>query len=85
MADPGSIVPAYGLLGMNIGVGPQDQTWRINAFARNLLDEYYVTGIFRTPLDTGAAGTTPLSTIGYANIPAIDSSRTVGVKLEVNF
>jgi iron complex outermembrane receptor protein len=85
VADPGSIVPSYGLLGANVSFGPQDGPWRINVFARNLLDKYFVTGIFRTPLDTGAAGTTPLSTIGYANIPSIESSRTVGVKLEVNF
>ena len=42
-------------------------------------------GVFKTPLDAGTAGSNPLSTIGYANIPSIESSRTLGVKLEVNF
>lgn len=84
-ADPNTIVPSYGLLGGQIGYGPEDGRWRVSVFGRNLLDEYFVAGIFRTPLDSGAAGTTPLSTLGYANIPALDSSRTIGVKLELNF
>lgn len=84
-ADPNSIVPSYGLLGANVSFGPDDGRWRVSGFARNLLDEYFVTGIFKTPLDAGTAGSTPLSTVGYSNIPSIESSRTVGVKLEVNF
>ncbi|MBX3482390.1 TonB-dependent receptor [Phenylobacterium sp.] len=84
-ADPNSILPSYGLLGANISFGPEDGQWRVSAFARNLLDKYFVTGIFKTPLDSGTAGSTPLSTIGYANIPSIESSRTLGVKVEVNF
>ena len=84
-ADPNSIMPSYGLLGANVSFGPEDGRWRVSAFGRNLLDKYFVSGIFKTPLDSGAAGSTPLSTIGYANIPSIESSRTVGVKLEVAF
>jgi iron complex outermembrane receptor protein len=85
VADPNTIVPAYGLLGMNLSYGPHNGFWRINVFARNLLDQYFVTGIFKTPLDTGTAHSTPLSTIGYSNIPSIESRRTVGVKLDVKF
>ena len=50
-------------------------------FARNLLDKYFVAGIFRTPLDGGTPTSVPQSTICYSNIPALDSSRTVGVKI----
>lgn len=85
VADPNSIMPSYGLLGANIAFGPQDRSWRVNLFARNLLDKYFVTGIFKTPVDGGSAGATPPFTIGYANIPSIESSRTVGVKLEMSF
>ncbi|MDZ4372587.1 MAG: TonB-dependent receptor [Phenylobacterium sp.] len=84
-ADPNSIMPSYGLLSANIGFGPEDGSWRVSAFGRNLLDKYFVSGIFKTPIDSGTAGSTPLSTIGYANIPSIEHSRTVGVKLEVAF
>ena len=85
VADPSSIMPAYGILGANLGFGKQDGRWRVSVFARNLLNQYFVTGIFKTPLDTGTAGSTPLSTIGYSNTPSIESRRTIGAKLDVRF
>jgi iron complex outermembrane receptor protein len=85
VADPNTIVPAYGILGMNVSFGPRNEHWKVNVFARNLLDQYFVTGIFKTPLDTGTAHSNPLSTIGYSNIPSIESGRTIGVKAEVKF
>lgn len=85
VADPNSINPGYGLLGGQIGIGSADDRWRLSIFARNLLDKHFVAGIFRTPLDSGTNNSTPLSTIGYSNIPALDSSRTVGVKLSFSF
>jgi iron complex outermembrane recepter protein len=85
VADPNSIVPAYGLFNAQIGFGREDGSWRLSLFARNLFDKYYVAGIFRTPLDAGSYGSTPLSTLGYSNIPAMDSSRNIGVKLNVAF
>ncbi|HEY2751902.1 TonB-dependent receptor [Phenylobacterium sp.] len=85
VADPNSIAPAYGLMGLNISYGPHDEHWRLSLFARNLLNQYFVSGIFKTSLDSGTANSTPLSTIGYANIPSIESKRTVGVKAEMRF
>ena len=57
----------------------------VESLPAHLLDKYFVAGIFRTALDTGTANSTPRSTIGYANIPAVDSSRTIGIKLDVKF
>jgi len=85
VADLNSINPGYGLMNVEVGVGSADGRWRVSAFARNLFDKYFVAGIFRSPLDAGAANSTPLSTIGYSNIPALDSSRTIGVKLQISF
>jgi len=85
VADPNSINPGYGLLNGQLSIGRYDDRWRLSLFARNLLDKYFVAGIFRTPLDSGTDNSTPLSTIGYSNIPAMDSSRTVGVKLSYSF
>ncbi len=85
VADPNSINPGYGLLNGEIGIGRQDGRWRLSLFARNLFDKYFVAGIFRTPFDAGTYNSTPLSTLGYSNIPAMDSSRTVGVKLNFAF
>jgi iron complex outermembrane recepter protein len=85
VADPNTINPGYGLFNGEISYGPDNDRWRLSIFARNLFDKYFVAGIFRTPLDAGTYGSTPRSTIGYSNIPALDSSRTVGVKLNFNF
>jgi iron complex outermembrane receptor protein len=85
VADPNTIVKGYGLFNGEISVGREDDRWRLSLFARNLFDKYFVGGIFRTPLDAGTNNSTPLSTIGYSNIPALDSSRTVGVKLNFSF
>lgn len=85
VADINSINKGYGLLNGQISYGPADGTWRLAVFARNLLKERFVAGIFRTPFDAGSYGSNPLSTLGYSNIPALDSNRTVGVKLNVSF
>ncbi|RXZ64820.1 TonB-dependent receptor [Pelagerythrobacter rhizovicinus] len=85
VADPNSINPGYGLLNGQMSIGDSDDRWRVALFARNLLDKHFVAGIFRTPLDSGTDNSTPLSTIGYSNIPALDSSRTVGIKFSYSF
>lgn len=85
VADPNSIIPGYGLLNGQVSLGDSDDRWRVALFARNLLDKHFVAGIFRTPLDSGTDNSTPLSTIGYSNIPALDSSRTVGIKFSYSF
>ena len=83
VANPNSVQTGYGLLGMNIGFGPEDGNWKLSVFARNLLDQKFASAIFPTYLDNGAATGIPLPTQGYANVPNIESQRTVGVKLQV--
>ncbi|MCW5758190.1 MAG: TonB-dependent receptor [Phenylobacterium sp.] len=85
VADPNTLNSSYGILNAEVGYGPEDSRWRVAVFARNLLNEYFVSGIFTTPLDSGLAGTNPVSTRGYSNIPALDARRTLGVKLNVKF
>lgn len=85
VADPNSINPGYGLLNGQLSIGSADKNWTLAIFARNLLDKHFVGGIFRTPLDSGTSNSTPFSTIGYSNIPALDSQRTVGAKLSFSF
>lgn len=85
VADVNSINSGYGLLNGEIGIGQDNGRWRISIFSRNILDKYFVAGIFRTPLDAGTSNSNPLSTLGYSNIPAMDSGRTVGVKLNFSF
>lgn len=83
VANPYTIQQGYGLLGMNIGIGPEEGSWKLSVFARNLLDQKFVSAIFPTYLDNGALTGIALPTQGYANVPNIESQRTVGVKLEV--
>ncbi len=85
VADPNSINPGYGIFNGEISYGHEDGQWRVALWARNLFDKYYVAGIFRTPLDAGTYGSTPRSTLGYSNIPALDSRRSFGVKVLFNF
>ena len=85
VADANSINPGYGLLNAQLAIGSYDGRWELALWTRNLLDEHFVAGIFRTPLDSGTDNSTPLSTIGYSNIPAMDSERSVGLKLTWSF
>lgn len=85
VADPNTLNPGFGLLNAQVSLSSSDDRWKLSVFGRNLLDEYFVAGIFRTPLDAGTYNSTPLSTIGYSNIPAMDASRTFGVKLGLYF
>ena len=62
-------------LGLNVGVSPEDGAWRVGVFARNLLDEHFVSAIFPNFFDPQ----------GYAQAPAVEGRRTVGVMLDFNF
>ena len=85
VADPNTLNPGFGLLNAQLSLSSSDDRWKLSVFGRNLLDEYFVAGIFRTPLDAGTYNSSPLSTIGFSNIPAMDASRTLGVKLSLAF
>jgi iron complex outermembrane receptor protein len=85
VADANTINPGYGIVNGELSIGRPDGAWRLSVFSRNLFNKYYVAGIFRTPLDSGTYNSAPLSTIGYSNIPALDSGRTIGVKLNFSF
>lgn len=70
--DPNTIIRGYGLLGLNIGVSPDSGEWRAAMFVRNLLDEHFVNAIFPNFFDPA----------GYAQSPAVEARRTVGVMLD---
>jgi iron complex outermembrane receptor protein len=69
----GSHVGGYGVLGSRLGFGPQQGSWHVGLYGRNLLDRYFPTGFFsNAPLGTG--------TLYNAN-----ARRTVGVYLDGSF
>jgi iron complex outermembrane receptor protein len=85
VADPNTIVPAYGLLGATLGFGPADKRWRVAVFGRNLLDQYFVSGIFPSFFDDGTNTGDAHPVRGYSSIPNPEAYRTVGVRLDVRF
>ena len=73
--DPRSVVPAYGLLNANIGLGRTDGAWRLSLYGRNLLDKMYA-----APVPTGL-----FNLGGYEQVISPGAFRTVGVNLTVNW
>jgi iron complex outermembrane receptor protein len=73
--DPGTIQKAFGLLGMNIGIGAEDGRWRVGLFAINLLDKLWAAQKNPSPVTTLNPG-------GYLQYLSPDAVRTVGVTLD---
>lgn len=73
--DPNTRIPAYGVAGLNIGVGPTNGNWRIAIFARNLFDTYFVAAVASTSTDAGA----------YTNVISPEARRTVGAMFDKSF
>ena len=73
-ADPRAVVDAYGILNASLGIS--GETWRLGAYARNLLDEQFYAPYASTP---------SLNPGGYYRIVSPDAFRTVGVQLNLNF
>ncbi len=68
---------AYGLLNANIGVGPDNDTWRLSFFARNILDKHFVNRV----TGQGVYGGAGIS----VQWPSPDAERLLGVALDVKF
>jgi iron complex outermembrane recepter protein len=73
---PGSIEPAYGLLGATFGVHSKDGRYTVSVYGKNLTDKFHVSGL--GILAPGGYGTT-LMQIGP------DYRRTWGTTFSVNF
>ncbi len=71
-----TIQNAYAVVNGSIGVAGRQDRWQLAAFARNLLDQNYVTSIFDLPFD-GAGG--------FGQFVTRDAHRTIGVQGNVRF
>ncbi|HEX7874041.1 MAG TPA: TonB-dependent receptor [Sphingobium sp.] len=74
-ADPNTKVDGYGIANVNVGLGAEDGSWRVAAFARNLFDKYYISAIETGIFDTG----------GLVNVINPEARRTIGVMLDTRF
>lgn len=75
--DPGTVQGAYGLLGANLSVGPEQGPWKATVFARNLLDKRFAAYVFPSPV-LGATGV-------YAQFPSAEAQRIVGAMIELKY
>ncbi|WP_034158288.1 TonB-dependent receptor [Sphingomonas sp. ERG5] len=74
--DPGTRIPAYGLLNGTIGVGAIDGRLRLSVYGRNLLDTLFIARL--RPLPFGPTGS-------YLQTVAGEGRRTIGVRLDYAF
>lgn len=75
--NPLTTQKGYGLLNGNIGFGPDNDSWRLSFFARNILDRHFVNVVFGQPV---------LNSPGVSvQIPSPDARRLLGVAFEVKF
>ena len=74
---PSKEQPAYTLVNGRIGIGPADERWSLEVWARNLTDEDYGQIMFDVPLQLGTAGPTQGAFLG--------DPRTYGVTLRARF
>ncbi len=78
-SDPNAVQPGYGLLNLNLGLQSKDGRYQVTAFARNLLDKQFVSGIVPGFLDTNATGA------GYTQTLTQDAFQRFGVEARVSF
>jgi iron complex outermembrane receptor protein len=74
--DPGTRMPAYGLLNGTLGVGAIDGRMRISVYGRNLTDQLFIARL--RPLPFGPTGS-------YLQTVAGEGRRTIGVRLDYAF
>jgi iron complex outermembrane recepter protein len=74
--DPNTILPSYGLLSGNIGIGTLDGKIRYSIYGRNILDEQFPIRI--RSLSFSGAGS-------YRTTFSRDSERTIGIRMDYAF
>lgn len=73
--DPNTKIDGYGIVNLNVGLGSEDDNWRVGIFARNLFDKYYISAIETGIFDTG----------GLVNVINPEAQRTLGLMLDARF
>lgn len=76
VANAISFQPGYATIGMNVGLGRPDGSWRVGVFARNLLDKRFHASVIGLPFaDAG----------GEVNWLSREGRRTIGASLQAQF
>jgi iron complex outermembrane receptor protein len=84
LGDPRSVIKAYGLLGGSIGVAAENDSWKLQVFAKNLLDKRYVAGLGHlSTLYNSLFG--KQEQLGVSTYLTPEMYRQIGVSLDISF
>lgn len=73
--DPNTLIDAYTLVDLQVGVNFWDERATFTVFGRNLTDQHFEEAIVGMPFDTG----------GYAQFVTLEAQRTWGARLSVRY
>ena len=74
--DPNTVIDGFSLFGFNVGVGAEDESWRLSAWGKNVGDQRYPSALFGPPF--GGPG-------DYAQVLTGDAFQRFGVTLNLRY
>jgi len=74
--DPNTAIKSYGILGGTIGIGAENDRWKLAVWGKNLTDKRFPSALFTTPF--GGKG-------DYSQVLTGDAFRRYGVTLNVRY
>ncbi|MBW8858382.1 MAG: TonB-dependent receptor [Caulobacter sp.] len=74
--DPNTLIDSYGVLGATIGIGSENDRWKLAVWGKNLTDKRYSSALFGTPF--GGKG-------DYSQVLTGDALRRYGVTLNLRY
>lgn len=74
--DPNTLIKAYGILGFTLGVGAENDRWKLAVWGKNVTDKRFPSALFGTPF--GGAG-------DYSQVLTGDAFRRYGVTLNLRY
>lgn len=74
--DPNTLIDSYGILGATIGIGAQDDRWKLAVWGKNLTDKRFPSALFGTPF--GGKG-------DYSQVLTGDAFRRYGITLNLRY
>ncbi|MBO9709088.1 MAG: TonB-dependent receptor [Caulobacter sp.] len=74
--DPNTYIKSYGILGATIGIGSEDDRWKLAVWGKNLTDKRFPSSLFGTPF-AGAGD--------YSQVLTGDAFRRYGVTLNLRY
>ena len=74
--DPATLINSYGILGATVGIGSENDRWKLSVWGKNLTDKRFPSALFGTPF--GGKG-------DYSQVLTGDAFRRYGVTLNLRY